>query len=153
MDRAELNSLMEKATSVLSLKGFECIETEWNQHDRILRLFIDRESGVDLDACVEVNKILESEFPLDDVMPEGSTLEVSSPGIERPLRCLRHFEKHIGCQITVRFSEKIDGRKTATGRLIAASPEGEIMLQLSEGEWKFPLALVHKASLVYEWQH
>lgn len=153
MNRAHLNGLMERATDVLSHQGYECIETEWNQHDQILRLFIDHENGVDLDACVLANRILDEKMQLDQDVPVGGTLEVSSPGVERPLRCFRHFEKHVGCQVFVRLTEKVDGRRTATGRLIGVGSDDDIVLELPEGEWRFPLSLLHRASLVYEWHH
>jgi ribosome maturation factor RimP len=153
MNRAYLDGLMDRANAALSHQGFECIETEWNQHDQILRLFIDHENGVDLEGCVKANKILDESMQLDQDVPAGGTLEVSSPGVERPLRRFRHFEKHVGAQVLVRLTEKVEGRRTATGRLVGVGPEDEIVLELPEGDWRFPLGLLHRASLVYEWRH
>jgi ribosome maturation factor RimP len=144
---------MDRVTAVLSVAGIECIESEWNQHDRVLRLYIDRESGIDLDACVLANDLLNEKLGIDDEIPEGGSVEVSSPGIERPLRRIEHFERYIGSQVRVRLRDKVAGRRNAEGRLVGADSSGAVVLELDAGDWKFPIDLLHSASIVYQWQH
>ncbi|MEZ4743552.1 MAG: hypothetical protein R3B45_14090 [Bdellovibrionota bacterium] len=153
MDRSQLDGIMNTAHKAISVAGYECIETEWNQHDRILRIFVDHANGVDLSACVEANKLLDERAEFETYLPEGSTLEISSPGIERPLRRLADFGKYVGCQINVHLNMKLEGRRRDFGRLLQVSNDGMIVLDTASGEWAFPHAAILKANLVYEWQN
>jgi len=135
----------------------ECVEAEWQAHDRILRLYVDRTSGsgIDLDGCVVASKLLVDQQELDDLVKGPYTLEVSSPGVERPLRRASHFRQSIGENIAVNLDRKIGDRKRATGRLLAVNEatEGEtqVSLETEEGVWSFPIESVQKAHVVFDW--
>jgi len=153
MNRLQLDGIMSSATQAFGSAGYECIETEWNQHDKILRVFVDHENGFGLDDCLKANKMLGQITNIEESLPNGSTLEVSSPGIERPIRRLVDFEKFVGSQIQVRLTSKIQDRRKDCGRLVGVTDEGEITIDTEGGDWNFPVDTVLKANLVYEWQN
>lgn len=89
-----------------------------------LRIFLDREGGVDLDLCARVTRHLR------DLLREY-TVEVSSPGPERPLTKLEHYQRFMGRRVRIRTRETIDGRKDFKGELIGADDRGVSLA----GEW------------------
>lgn len=162
MDRARLNEVIALVSSRVAASGYECIEAEWVGDQRILRLFIDRaadgagETGVNLDDCVKASKLLDEFAELDKVINGAYTLEVSSPGVERPLRRRRDFEQHIGETVEVKLTDKIQDRRHGTGKLVdvapaAAADDTIITLDTKRGPWSFPLASLQRASLVFDW--
>ena len=159
MDRARLDSIIESASKALVSGGYECIEAEWESGDRILRLYVDclrsEDSGMNLDECVKASKLLDAAGELDGVVAGAFTLEVSSPGVERPLRKMSDFEKHIGQLVEVKLAGKVQERKHGKGRLVGVLNEGDngvlITVDTSRGPWQFPLATLQRASLVYDW--
>ena len=105
-----------------------------------LRLFIDRPAGVGLEHCELVTK------ELDDLLGDYA-LEVSSPGLDRPLTKPSHFERFVGETVRVKTREPIDGRRNFTGRLAVAGPES-IEIDLDDGRAEIPLDRVHRSNLV-----
>jgi ribosome maturation factor RimP len=165
VDRTKLDDILRLVSGQLRPAGFECVEVEWSAHDRILRVFVDHAEApravIDLDGCVKVSKLLADLPELDAAVPGGYTLEVSSPGVERPLRRRRDFEAHLGQTVQVRLTAKVQDRRNGTGKLVdVASPQAApaaddfdalITLQTEQGNWSFPLATLQRASLVYDW--
>jgi ribosome maturation factor RimP len=105
-----------------------------------LRLFIDRPSGVDLALCERVTRLL------SDLLVDYS-LEVSSPGAERPLTKPEHFRRFIGRRVRVRTRDEIDGRRSFTGRLTGAD-EVRISVDAGEGSVWIPLEAVRRSNLL-----
>ena len=117
MRREQLNKTIDVAQSALGAIGFECIEVEWNQHDELLRIYIDGPNGIDMDACVRANAIL-ADLPLLEGRDSGDyRLEVSSPGVERPLRRIQDFNASLGERVFVRFTSPQHGQKSIEGVL------------------------------------
>ncbi len=116
----------------------------------VLRVSVDREGGVDIDAIAEVSERLSRRLDLEDFGPRGYTLEVSSPGLERPLRTPRHFERSVGQQVKVKTVEPIDGSKVHEGALVSADAEA-IVVASAGGELRVPYAGIASAHTVFEW--
>lgn len=160
MDRTKLDSLIALVSQTLAPHGYECLEAEWLAGERILRLYVDAlAGGINLDGCVAASRLLEDQPSLDEVMPGKYTLEVSSPGVERPLRSKSHFESHLGETVQVKLVDKYLDRRQGTGKVIQVA-QGDtvtgqhdtlITLQTEQGAWCFPLAQLQRASLVYDW--
>lgn len=158
LDRAKLDTIIAIVNRVLGPAGYECIEAEWSGGDRILRLFVDLAAGnITLDDCVKASRLLEELPDLDAATPPHYTLEVSSPGVERPLRRRQHFERHLGERVQVRLRGKVQERRGGTGRLVEVETasggvdDALITLETEQGVWSFPLASLQHASLVYDW--
>jgi ribosome maturation factor RimP len=105
-----------------------------------LRLYIDHPDGVDLALCERVTK------QLRDLL-ESWSLEVSSPGADRPLTKLEHFRRFMGHRIRVRTREAIEGRRSFTGTLTAAD-ERRVRLEADADEVEIPLARIRRSNLV-----
>lgn len=151
MNREKRNDIISLVEPLLRQAGYECIEVEWDAHERALRIFIDGPSGVNMDDCLAANRALVNLEELDELIPGSYRLEVSSPGIERPLRELEHFRKAIGEQISVKLSQKVNNQRQGRGRLVAVTEGEELVLDREAGPWQFPISFVDSAKLVYDW--
>lgn len=107
-----------------------------------LRLTIDRESGVDLELCETVTRLL------PDLNEEWS-IEVTSPGPERPLTKPEHFRQFVGSRVRVKTVEEIDGRKSFTGPLESADDES-VSVADPAGTATIPLSAMHRSNLLAE---
>jgi ribosome maturation factor RimP len=105
-----------------------------------LRLYIDHPGGVDLALCERVTKHLRE-------LTERYTLEVSSPGADRPLTKPEHFRRYLGRRVRVRTAEAIAGRRNFTGR-IAAADERQVRLEAEGDEVTIPLTRIRRSNLV-----
>jgi ribosome maturation factor RimP len=117
----------------------EVLACEQAGRERI-RVFIDHPDGVDLALCERVTK------QLRDLL-ESWSLEVSSPGADRPLTKLEHFRRFMGRRIRVRTREAIEGRRSFTGTLTAAD-ERRVRLEAGADEVEIPLARIRRSNLV-----
>jgi ribosome maturation factor RimP len=107
-----------------------------------LRVFIDHPDGVTLDLCERVTHHLTE-------LRERYALEVSSPGIERPLTKPAHFRRFLGRRARVRMREQRDGHKSFTGELVGASDD-EVTIAAATGVIAIPYADIHRSNLVEE---
>src|ERR687887_1175191 len=108
-----------------------------------LRLYIDRPEGVDLALCERVTNHLRE-------LLESWSLEVSSPGADRPLTKPEHFRRFMGRRVRVRTREAIEGQRSFTGTLTGADEAG-VRIQASEGEVEIPLSGIRRSNLVPEY--
>lgn len=111
--------------------NYELVEAgiEKESSGRYLRVYIDKEGGVSLNDCETYHRALQPKVEHIDY----DFLEVSSPGIDRPLKTQRDFDKHAGEQVSLKLYQPIDKRKAFEGRLIGLE-NGEILLELAAGE-------------------
>ena len=105
-----------------------------------LRLVIDRPEGVDLALCEAVTRLLED-------LNEDWSLEVSSPGPERPLTKPEHFERFVGHRIRVKTREPIDGQRSFTG-LLERADDDRVSLAAERGSVTIPLSSVRRSNLM-----
>jgi ribosome maturation factor RimP len=119
---------------------------------RVLRIFIDKPEGVTHADCEHISQDVGTILDVEDVIPGGRyTLEVSSPGVERKLSQPREFERFVGHKVKVVLRQPVDNQKHWVGALQSFA-EGIITLEPSPGKSvQFPLELVEKANLKFEW--
>jgi ribosome maturation factor RimP len=132
--------------------GLELVEAAFRKEGgrRVLRVTVDQEGGVDLDAIADASERISRRLDIEE-FPTGSyTLEVSSPGVERPLRKPRDFERRVGEKVKVKTAEPIDGSRTHTGTLTAADAEA-IVLGTENGERRIPFEAIRGARTIFEW--
>jgi ribosome maturation factor RimP len=106
----------------------------------MLRLYIDRPGGVDLALCERVTDHLRD-------LLETWSLEVSSPGADRPLTKPEHYRRFMGRRVRVRTREAIEGQRSFTGTLTAAD-EGSVRIQASEGDVEIPHSRIRRSNLI-----
>jgi ribosome maturation factor RimP len=129
----------------------ELVDVEYvkEQTGWILRVFLDKPDGIDLEDCQRVSVILDKKLDEEDPISGAYSLEVSSPGLERPLRKAADYERFVGRQVQIRTYSGIHGRKRFEGTLEGL--QGEYVLLKWEGETiEIPLELVSKANLAME---
>lgn len=127
------------------------LENAGNQRRRIVRLFVDRPGGVDHELLARVSQRVG--VALDEArLAEGPyTLEVSSPGLDRPLTKPRHFAERVGEKVWVRTHAPVVGRKVWQGVLVQADETG-IVVREGDEEARIAFDDVVKAHLVYEFE-
>ncbi len=115
-------------TPILEESGLELVDVEFVKEGRdyFLRVYIDKETGVDIEDCGIVSEKLSEKLDEVDPIPQNYFLEVSSPGAERPLKKDKDFEKAIGKNVFIKTYEPIDGEKAFEG--ILTQFDGETVL-------------------------
>ena len=143
------SALRARLASGVAALGFELIEAELSggrQH-RTLRVYIDGPQGVSVDDCAAVSRQLSALLDVEDPIPGSYTLEVSSPGLDRPLVTPADFRRFQGAMIRVRLASALDGRRNFTGRLLETTPE-VVVMQVDHERFNLPLAAIERARLV-----
>ena len=140
----------EACEPVLADLGYDLVAVEVAQDGgrRIVRLFIDRLDGqlVGIEDCVKATRELDPVLDVADVMQGRYELEISSPGINRPLARKKDFEKFAGQKVAVRTFEKIGDRRNFLGTLLGVDGE-QVRIDVDGTEHKVPLDEVQKAHL------
>ncbi len=129
--------------------GLELVLVEFVKGPRgnILRLVIDKQGGVTLDDCSRLSRVVSDLLDVHDPVPGSYNLEVSSPGINRPLVKAEDYERFSGQKVFVRTSEPVDGRRKFKGLLRGVSDQDEVIIDASGQEFFLPLGLIKKARL------
>ncbi len=148
LTRADLQDLLEPGAEAL---GFEvlAVELTGGPGQSVVRVYIDGPDGVTVDDCARASHQFSAILDVEDPIPGQYTLEVSSPGLDRPLTRVRHFQAVIGRQIRVKTEVAVEGRRRFRGRLQDA--DAERLEMIVDGEtYRIPLSRVAKARLVPE---
>lgn len=137
------------AERVAAREGCELVYVEYvHESGRwFLRLFIDHPSGVDIDHCSAVSRQMSSLLDVEDVIPHAYNLEVSSPGLDRPLRKGDDYRKFAGEPVNIRTKAPVGGRRRFRG--ILEKFEGEVVTIADDAgrTFEIPLDKVSKARL------
>ncbi len=129
------------------------IEFRFERGRWILRVFIDKEGGVTVDDCTNVSRELGDLIEAEDIIDYPYALEISSPGLNRPLKKESDFIRSIGKMVKLRMSRPINRRKNFTGRL-ANVREGMISLLVDDSNLvELPLKEIDKARVKYEFNN
>ena len=131
--------------------GYELVGVEYRMggDSGLLRIYIDQDDGILLDDCVAVSRQVSAMLDVEDPLKHGYQLEVSSPGVDRPLFVKEHFERFAGNQVRVKLRMKLDGRKKFEG-VLRGIKDNDVVLVM-DGEMKYlPLDQIDSARLVPE---
>jgi ribosome maturation factor RimP len=128
--------------------GYELWELEYapGRGNGCLRLYIDSPAGITLDDCERVSRAVSEVLDAEDPVPGQYTLEVSSPGLERPLRSGQQFARFVGETVFVELAQPLEGRRRFKGALVAAGA-GTVMVEMDGRRWALPIAGIRKAHL------
>lgn len=131
MAKAEVAAIEKRCEKIAEDMGYELVDVaiEKEPTGKYLRFYIDRPEGISLDDCEAYHKAVRQ---LADAL-DYDFMEVSSPGIDRPLKKDRDFERALGTEVEIRLFKAIDGAKVITGTL-AGLEDGDIVLDTPEGE-------------------
>jgi len=143
--------IQELADSIAGQFAVDIVDVELSGSSRkpLIRIFIDKENGVTLDDCGKFSRALSALLDVEDPIPTSYVLEVSSPGLDRPLKVMRDFERSIGKLVRIVTRTKIDEQYVFTGRLTRV--EGEhIILSFDDKEMEIPFDQISRARLEIE---
>ena len=135
MAKAEVAAIEKRCEQIAADMGYELVDVaiEKEPTGKYLRFYIDRPEGISLDDCEAYHKAVRD---LADKV-DYDFMEVSSPGIDRPLKKDRDFERNKGCEIEVKLFKPIEGSKVVTG-ILAGLEEGNIVIDTTEGRLLVP---------------
>ena len=130
-----LQALRQAVEPLLAAEGMGLVDLQWSRRGRrwVLTLFIEHEGGVTLDDCARISRQVGERIEVDNLIDHAYTLEVSSPGLDRPLRTLADFERFHEHLVRIVTTIPIQGRSTIVGRLKGV--EGESVLVEAEAPW------------------
>ncbi len=140
------------AHPILADRGLELVEVEFRREARgwVLRLYMDRPGGVTLTDCERVSQELGDHLDVEDLIDHPYHLEVSSPGLDRPLTRDADFLGFVGKAARITTHEAVEGQRNFRGRL-AGLAEGGVLLDLADGrQVRIPRGLIAKARLEIE---
>lgn len=130
--------------------GYELWELEYlpGRGSALLRIYLDTRAGggITVDDCERASRAISALLDERDPIPGNYTLEVSSPGLERPLRTARHFAPYEGAEVFVEMAHVVDERRRFKGRLVAAGAE-TIEVEVEGRRHVLPIAGIRKAHL------
>ena len=141
-------NLLDLFEPEITAMGFELLGIELikNGHISLLRVYIDKFEGVNIDDCVLVSQQLTGLLDVKDPIKGQYNLEVSSPGIDKPLFTDEQLKKHIGHIVMIKLREKYRGKRKITG-VLEAVDNLEIIIKCNENNEKIPSELIDKAKL------
>ena len=141
----KIETILEPGAQAL---GYDIVAVEMAGGDHaILRVYIDQEGGVTIDDCSKASRQFSAILDVEDPISNRYTLEVSSPGLDRPLAKPAHFIDVVGQEIKLRMSSLIEGRRRFKGQLLQADDES-VLMNVEGNEIRLAYADMDKARLV-----
>ena len=140
--------------SLLAPLNIELVDVEviGSGHSRTLRVTIDRDGGVDLDAITAANEVISPVLDRLDPVSGSYTLEISSPGVERPLRRPDDFVRHIGSAVSVKTLVRVDGARRYHGSIVSADDVSFTIEEEAGTTRIFSFEEVVQVRTVFEWE-
>ncbi|MFO8045306.1 MAG: ribosome maturation factor RimP [Halomonas sp.] len=143
---AALHAMIEP---VVTAMGFELWGIDFLSHGKHSRLviYIDHENGISVDDCADISRQVSAIFDVEDPVRGEYRLEVSSPGMDRPLYTLDHFDRYRGHEVALKLRAPFEGRRKFQG-LLAGVEGDDVLLQVEGEEYCFPIDSIDQAQVV-----
>jgi ribosome maturation factor RimP len=151
---ATITRVWQLAAPLVEGEGMEIVDIDFrhegSRHGRVLRLYLDKEGGPNVDDLSRVSRQLSDLLDAEGSIEGAYTLEVSSPGINRPLKKPAHFARFVGKRIRVRTRDLIDGRRSFLGILGQVAEDSVIVTE--EGKrYQIPFSMIEKSNYEHDW--
>ncbi|MGM0535744.1 MAG: ribosome maturation factor RimP [Pseudomonadota bacterium] len=143
---AALHALIEPVVTAMGFELWGIDHLSQGKHSRLV-IYIDHDDGVSVDDCADVSRQISAVLDVEDPVPGEYRLEVSSPGMDRPLFTLEQFGRYAGHVVTVKLRLPFDGRRKFRG-LLAGVESDEVLLQIDGEEYCFPIESIDQARVV-----
>ena len=146
---SKLEQLQAMLAPVVESLGYECWGVEFISQGRhsLLRVYIDHANGILVDDCEAVSRQVSAVLDVEDPISSEYTLEVSSPGMDRPLFTLEQFAKHVGEQVKIKLRSPFDGRRNFQG-LLRGVEDQDVVVLVGDHEFLLPIDLIDKANII-----
>jgi len=142
------NELVQLFLPTIDSMGFELWGCEYLSQGKhsLLRIYIDKPDGISIDDCQEVSRQVSALLDVEDLIPGNYSLEISSPGIPRPLFSPYQYQRYTGYEIQVKTFKPIRGRKKIIGTIVSASDDS-VVINIEDEHHKLLYSEIVKASL------
>jgi ribosome maturation factor RimP len=137
-----LGELLEKTVPAM---GYELVDWDMSARSRLVRVFIDKPSGVDVEDCARVSNHLTRLFAVEEI--DFDRLEVSSPGLDRPVKQLADYARFAGQEAQLTLAAPVDGAKRIKG-ILRGSEGDNVLVETAAGVKSFPFGTITRARLV-----
>ncbi|HEJ1129920.1 ribosome maturation factor RimP [Pseudomonas aeruginosa] len=146
---SKLEQLQALLAPVVEALGYECWGVEFISQGRhsVLRVYIGRPEGILIDDCEAVSRQVSGILDVEDPISGEYTLEVSSPGMDRPLFTLEQFAKHAGEQVKIRLRSPYEGRRNYQG-ILRGVEEQDVVVLVDDHEYLLPIDSIDKANII-----
>ena len=147
--RQSMNYLWELLEPVVAGMGYELVEIEFNSHpkNKVLRLYIDKEEGILIEDCSEVSRQVSAVIDVEDPISGFFNLEVSSPGLDRPLRKLEDYERFKDEMVKIKTSMPQDGQRNFKGQIKDVDKDS-VLIECEGKEVSLLISAIEKARLI-----
>jgi ribosome maturation factor RimP len=143
-----ITEIKKNIVPIIESQGIDLVDFELKggTGNQILRVYVDVEGGVSIDSCVELSRQISDRLDVADVMPGKYRLEVSSPGVDRPLKTIRDFQRNIGHQVNLHLTNGT----SAKGR-IKKVDDNSIFLEREEEEFIYSMDKISSGKIMLQW--
>jgi len=149
-----LTRVWQLAAPLAEGEGMEIVDIDFRHEGsrggRVLRLYLDKEGGPNMDDLSRVSRQLSELLDAEDTIDGAYTLEVSSPGINRPLKKPAHFARFVGKRIRVRTRDLVDGRRSFLG-ILGQVVEDSVILTQEGKRYQIPFSMIEKSNYEHDW--
>lgn len=146
---SKLEQLQSMLAPVIEALGYQCWGIEFQSQGRhsLLRIYIDHADGVLVEDCEKVSRQISGVLDVEDPISAEYTLEVSSPGMDRPLFTIEQFVLHIGEQVKIKLRTPFDGRRNFQG-LLRGVEDQDVVVLMEDHEYLLPIDSIDKANII-----
>ena len=146
---SRLDQLQAMLAPVIEGLGYRCWGVEFNSQGRhsLLRVYIDNDQGIFIDDCEKVSRQISAVMDVEDPIASEYTLEVSSPGMDRPLFTLEQYAAHAGDTVKIRLRTPFEGQLNVQG-ILQGIEEEDVVVRVGEHEFLLPIEQIDKANIV-----
>ncbi len=146
-----LEEIRQVVEPILQSQALELVDLEYQHESRgwVLRIYLDREGGITVEECAEVSREVGAVLEVKDFIPNPYVLEVSSPGLTRPLRKPEDFKKYRNRLVKIKLYEPLEGQKNFKGTLLGLEEE-RVLMNIEGRVYELPLQRIAKANLEIE---
>ena len=146
---SKLEQLQALLAPVVEALGYQCWGVEFISQGRhsLLRVYIDHPDGILVDDCEKVSRQMSGVLDVEDPISSDYTLEVSSPGMDRPLFTLEQYAAHVGDQVKIRLRSPFEGRRNFQG-LLRGVEEQDVVVLVDDHEYLLPIDMIDKTNII-----
>ena len=146
---SKLQQLQAILAPVVEAMEYQCWGVEFVSQGRhsVLRVFIEHEQGISVDDCEKVSHQLSAVLDVEDPISGEYTLEVSSPGMDRPLFTLEQFAAYVGQRVKIKMRVAVEDRRNFQG-ILRAVEDQDVVVQVDEYEYLLPIDFIDKANVI-----
>jgi ribosome maturation factor RimP len=146
-----LDRIVELVEPIVTGEDMELVDFQFRRENQgwVLRILLDKTGGINVEDCTDISRQVSTALDVKGLIEHSYVLEVSSPGLNRPLKKEVDFERFKGKKVFIELDRTIDGQRKFSGKLLGIE-RGTIAIMAEKGNTKLPYSLIKKATLCYE---